>query len=333
MLRVQCEGGEQYEADRVLLALGHAPARDPVVTDPGFYEGSRYVRDPWRAGALDGLAAGDGVLLLGTGLTGVDVANKILRTVPGVRVTAMSRRGLVPHSHRDKPVASPGADVSAIAAQAPRVRVQLRTLRRCIDATMAGGGDWRDVIAALRPLSATWWQALPSPERVRFLRHLQPWWDVHRHRVAPAAYASFAMARQHGVLQMLAGRVLAFEEHPGGVIVRYRARGASEPSEINVMRVINCTGPESDPRRMDDPLVRQLLDDGLMQADPLGQGLLAAADGALIDSTGHCATGLYYLGPLLKARDWEATAVPELRRFALDFAEQTLRRWGLTAEA
>jgi uncharacterized NAD(P)/FAD-binding protein YdhS len=332
-LRVQCEDGGRYEVDRVLLALGHAPARDPGPVGTAIAAGPRYVRDPWRAGALDGLVAGDRVLLLGTGLTAVDVANTMLRSAPGVRMIAMSRRGLVPQPHRDGAVAPTAADVSAVAAQPPRVRAQLRALRHCVDATLAGGGDWRDVVAALRPLTASWWQALPLPERSRFLRHLQPYWDVHRHRVAPAAYASFAMARQDGVLHVQAGRVLACEEHPGGVIVRYRARGACTTSEIDVARVINCTGTESDPQRMADPLVRQLLEDGLMQADPLGQGVLAAADGALVDAAGQCSSGLYYLGPLLKARDWEATAVPELRRFALEFARQMLRDWGLAADA
>lgn len=329
-LRVRCTDGVCYLADRVLLALGHAPPRNPPVADTAFFTHAQYFRDPWRTGALDG----DGpVLLLGTGLTMVDVANKLLGDCPTRIVYALSRRGLLPQPHRvaRSPVEA-APDLANILTVSGSVRTVMRALRGQISAAQADGGDWRTVIAALRPWMAPWWQALPDTERRRFLRHVQPYWDCHRHRVSPEQHQQFLQACDQGRLRVMAGRILAFAQRDGDVTVSYRPRAGAVVRNLTVSRVINCTGPESDPRRMDDPLLRQLLSAGLMQADALGQGLSLSADGALIDAAGACVNGIYYLGPLLKARDWEATAVPELRQFARRFAVQTLRDWRLDGD-
>jgi uncharacterized NAD(P)/FAD-binding protein YdhS len=45
----------------------------------------------------------------------------------------------------------------------------------------------------------------------------------------------------------------------------------------------------------------------------------------VIDAQGIASDVLYYIGPLLKARYWEATAVPELRVFAQRLAAHLLQ--------
>ncbi|MBW4461153.1 MAG: FAD/NAD(P)-binding protein [Nodosilinea sp. WJT8-NPBG4] len=59
--------GQSFAADRVVLALGNAPAGVKTDSDPA------YLRHAWSADALDDLAPDAPVLLVGTGLTMVDM--------------------------------------------------------------------------------------------------------------------------------------------------------------------------------------------------------------------------------------------------------------------
>jgi uncharacterized NAD(P)/FAD-binding protein YdhS len=62
--------------------------------------------------------------------------------------------------------------------------------------------------------------------------------------------------------------------------------------------------------------MHSLLMQGLVSADPLEIGLRVDANGALLDAQGRAATNLFYVGPLLRAEHWEATAAQELRGHA-----------------
>jgi uncharacterized NAD(P)/FAD-binding protein YdhS len=187
--------------------------------------------------------------------------------------------------------------------------------------TVRSGGDWREVINHLRNLAPQLWQRMPTRERQRFLRHLRPYWDIHRHRLPRQTLAEIEKLRDERKLSVQAGRILSLERAAGQVRVTWRPRGTRVPMTLLVDRVINCTGPNYDPRRSRDPLVISLLAQGLAIPDSLGQGLRTSAFGALLDAQGRCNRGLYYLGPMLRPDHWESTAVPELREHAARLAQ------------
>jgi uncharacterized NAD(P)/FAD-binding protein YdhS len=83
-----------------------------------------------------------------------------------------------------------------------------------------------------------------------------------------------------------------------------------------VDRVVNCTGPDYNVRRSPDPLMRSLLAQGLAVSDPHNLGIRTSSYGALVDAQGRAATNLFYVGPMLRADHWEATAAQELRGHA-----------------
>jgi len=127
-----------------------------------------------------------------------------------------------------------------------------------------------------------------------------------------------------GDLSVRAARILGYRSVAGEVEVTIRPRGATESGRVHVDRVINCTGPSTDVRRVGDPLLDTLLARNLLRPDTLGLGLETGADGALLDAGGRPSRVLYLVGPLLKADHWEATAVPELRQHAARLAERLL---------
>lgn len=315
------ESGETIAVDKVVLALGHFPSNHPRVADMAFYGSPRYVRDPWDQARLDDIPANAPVMLLGTGLTAVDVAMTLLNRNPMRRITAVSRRGLLPQHHRPAAAhAVTGLRADAIWGSATTVREQLRQFRHYCRKLASEGRDWREALALLRPVTADVWLAYPERERKRFLRHVQPYWDTHRHRLAPAVYERISAALAAGTLQTLAARVQGYEAAGELIRVSMRPRGTEAAELVETGWVINCTGPCADPRSTGNALVGQLLADGLIRTDRLGLGLDVTANCAVVNVQGRASDSLFYIGPWLKANYWEATAVPDLRRFARQLA-------------
>src|SRR3546814_8713854 len=58
----------------------------------------------------------------------------------------------------------------------------MREVRRIAADYQRQGGDWRDVIDAMRPLVSTLWKSWPQQDKTRFVEHAAPYSAVHRHR-------------------------------------------------------------------------------------------------------------------------------------------------------
>lgn len=254
-------------------------------------------------------------MLVGTGLTMYDVAVALALAGHRAPIHAVSRRGLVPRAHRPAPAPFLAASTERSDPRDwPRSALGLlRRLRAELAAAAERGCDWRDVLASLRAGTPALWQSLPLRERRRFLEHLRPFWDVHRHRAAPRTAAVVRALREAGQLEILAGRVTACRpEASGRLHVSLRLRRGGE-RQLSVARWIDCTGPCTELARSADPLVRQLLAHDLARPDPLGLGSATNADGALRDAEGRTDDRLFTLGPLRRGELWECTAVPEIR--------------------
>jgi uncharacterized NAD(P)/FAD-binding protein YdhS len=311
-LRIECANGSTIVADDVVLAVGNAqPGRlAPVRRVEGH---PAYVADPW--GVPAGFRRDERVLCIGTGLTMVDIATAAFARDPSPAVVyAVSRHGLVPPrqtAFRADALRTDGD--AALLAAAPSASRLLRVVRELgIDAERAGG-DWREAITHVRRMAPVLWQRMPASERSRFLRHARAYWDVHRHRLPAETLARIDELRTTGQLEIVAARLDTLEPEGERLRVTLRARGGHAQRQIVVDRVLNCTGPDYDLRRLEDPLWRQLRSDGLAVPDELGLGLRTGPDGAVVDRDGWPGPHLWYLGPMLRAAHWEATGAVELR--------------------
>lgn len=316
---------QRFAASRVVLALGNYAPADPPLRGSSIFGSPRYVRDPWAPRALEAVDPARPVLLIGTGLTMVDIALALRDRGQSGSMHAVSRRGLLPLSHRS-PSLPPAHDhlPPDLETGPATARAYLHSVRRHIRILAEQGVDWREVVGSLRPITPQLWQALSYQERSRFLRHVRPYWEVHRHRMAPAVNAALAQLMDQQALTIHAGRFRSLEGHADGVRVSFeRRRGGVETLEAGT--VINCTGPSSDLRRSTEPLIAALRDRGLVRPDPLGQGLETASNYAMLDEQGEASSVLFYVGPLLKATYWESTAVPELRLHAARAAQAVAR--------
>jgi uncharacterized NAD(P)/FAD-binding protein YdhS len=177
---------------------------------------------------------------------------------------------------------------------------------------------WRAAIDSLRPHSHRLWQSLDASEQRRFLRHARPWWDVHRHRIAPEVGATIAGLVAEGRLEIMAGRILAAERNVHGLAVEIRRRGSDAVRLRTFAYAFNCTGPLHSIGRTRDPFLRSLLDGSHVRPDQLEIGLD-------VDENSRAGERLWALGPLTKGRYWEIIAVPDIRDQAALVAEDIAR--------
>lgn len=319
--------GRRAMADVVVLAAGNLPPSPPPVADPAFYASARYRNDPWEPGALDDLDPDAPVLLIGTGLTMVDCLVSLLDQGHRGPVHALSRRGLLPRAHA--PCARPASAIDP--GDLPGTMVGLlRFLRAEGRAAEAEGRDWRCVLDGMRGHLPALWQGLAEGERRRFLRHLRPWWDVHRHRMAPAVARRVEAALASGRLRTHAARIERYvppaEDGPAGLVtVECRGRGGGRV-RVEAARVINCTGPALDPMGARDPLVSNLLASGMAAPGELGLGIETTPEGRVVAAHGAPHANVYAVGPLTRERFWESTAVGEIRAQVLALAEHLVER-------
>ncbi|MBD3885022.1 FAD/NAD(P)-binding protein [Phormidium tenue FACHB-886] len=310
----------RFFANKIVLALGNSPAT-PLASQSSERQDDR-LRNAWSANALADLEPDASVLLIGTGLTMVDMVVSLHQQNHRGKVYAISRRGLFPLPHQ----ATKPYPAFLTPETAPKTaRGLLRRVRAEVKTAMAQGYDWRSVIDALRPITQQLWQQLPTPEQQRFLRHLKPYWEVHRHRIAPKIGETVQEMLDSGQLSVSAGRIQAYQDSPDAIAVTIRQRQTQTSRVLNVSRVVNCTGVEADYRRSPQPLLADLHSQRLIRYNKIGLGLDTAANGAVLNADGNMSSLLYTLGTPRKGDLWETIAVPELRGQAQALAEVVLQ--------
>ena len=313
---VLLKNGRELQAEVVILAIGNFPPGNPKISG---LTGSRkkYVPFAWSPAALEGLDPNGSVLLIGSGLTSIDLAIALQARKFQGQIQIVSRHGLLPQRHQ---ATEPWPQFWH--AGSPRsIRGLLHLIRNQVRAAAAKGVDWRAVINALRPVAQDIWKSLPHEERARFLRHARPYWEVHRHRIAFEIHNIVLRLISEDRLTIHAGRIVEYSEVGDHAVVVYRDRKNGTKQRLQVDRVINCTGSETDCRRIDDSLLTSLFLQGEARHDPLFLGLDVDSKGSVLNFNGVPSNSLFAIGPVKKGGLWETTAVPEIRKQAADLAE------------
>ena len=312
---VRTADGATLEADALVIAVGNAkPAPWPLVPDD-VRSGPSFFDSAWHDDATTPAGPDESVVLLGTGLTAVDAVLGLRSSGHRGPIVMVSRRGLLPHEHRqlDRPPAN-----APFATSLGEVIAGVRRSRS------SNESDWRSIIDGLRREINERWEALDLAEQRRFVRHVLPYWNVHRHRMAPEAAKTIALLLAGGTLRMIAGRTQRLEAIAGGIRVPIAVRGGDETIVVDAQRVINCSGPEHDVSARTNPLLRSLLAAGALVPNPLRIGARIGRDGALIGADGTPSAQLFALGPVRYGTLIETTAIPEIREQVADLAPRLL---------
>ncbi|WP_286891867.1 FAD/NAD(P)-binding protein [Achromobacter sp. UBA2119] len=319
-VRVQSLNRGSWLSDACVLAVGNFPPQPPAEYHIEVGDSVRYHFSPWAPEVLPTLAASTSCLFIGSGLTMLDQVTALYDQGYTGLIHVVSRRGFMPKEH----IPSKPARLTHILPSPAGLRDLVRWIRDRIELEQEAGGDWRSVIDGLRPNSAQIWQGLTLRDKKRFLQHVRPYWENHRHRTAAPVLSAFKQMLASGQLTQHRARIENTAiDAASGVRVTLRKRNGA-PHDVVVEHVVNCTGAESNFKSLRNPLTSRLLSRGLVTVDELGLGLVTTASGQLIDSGGKASDRLFTLGPPMKGRLWETTAVPELRVQAMQLASRLL---------
>ncbi len=317
-LRIELASGDRVEADRLVLALGNPPPAVPGGAAAGLLGSGRFHPDPWDPGIAPA-SRGDSVLLIGSGLTMVDVALTLSQEGEPAWICAISRNGLLPRSHLaggarfEKPFDLPAGPFT--------LDQLIAEVESKIAAVEAEGGDWRSVIDSLRPVTNRIWQRLGEEDRRRFVREVARHWEVRRHRMAPEVARMLKGLVSSGRLVIERGEIAAIRPGSGCLVVSVRDPDSGRISERRFDRVVNCTGPAQDLSRAPGPAIASLLGAGEVRPGPYRLGLDHDSRGAMITEAGEVSRLIFGIGPVRKGRLWETTAIPEIREQALELAD------------
>jgi uncharacterized NAD(P)/FAD-binding protein YdhS len=318
-LAVQTNLGTELLASVVVLATGNFPPGNPRLTGLKT-SASLYFQVAWAKNVLEDLPTTGSVLMLGSGLTSVDLIMALKsKNYRGI-IHVLSHKGLFPRPRRQQRPDEPWP-LFWDETSARTVLGLLRLIRNQVRTAAAQGINWRAVIDSLRPVTQEIWRSLPIEEQRRFVRHVRPYWDVHRHRVAPEIADLLDDMRSDGLVRLHTGTVTQYSESDHRAEVHYWDRGTRTEKTLRVDRVINCSGSETDCRSIDESFITSLVVQGFARPDRLFLGIDVNAHGALIDYKGMPSHRLYAIGPVRKGCFWETTAVPEIRVQAAALAE------------
>jgi hydroxyacylglutathione hydrolase len=320
------DNGCELRADLVVLAMGNFdPAPLPGITQATIDSGI-YHHNAWSSETYEGLVPDASVALIGTGLTGVDVVLRLRELGHRGKIIAISRHGVFPNRHQGY---SP-LNASAIASDTSATCV---AYLRALHTAIREDAEWRAVIDSLRRTTNELWLRLPLEEKKRFRRHLQRRWEVVRHRMAPPIADVIESELRERTLEVREGHLDAVDTSRAGAQVTVRTREGKQ--SFHADRVINCTGPSMNYRRIPSTLLQNLFDRGLVVSGPLGAGFHCSENGAVIDARGRASLIIFSLGPGRLGDLLESIAVPEIREQAVDLAltlKERLNQMGTLTE-
>lgn len=301
--------GDAVRAGALLMAPGLPAARAPWHAFDEEVPLGLLAPDPWAANALQGIAPDAPVVIVGSGLTAIDIVSALRRRGHSGRITLLSRSGRLPLPHADGAATNAEYDRTLLARGA---REALRAVRKAAKELRARNLPWQGALDGLRALTTPVWSSWSTRERMRFMTHLRPLWEIHRHRAPRVLLDDLAAQQRSGSLVILQGSVRSLRCGPQGVIVTVNS-GSGLRTDLPAARVINCAGPAQGVRNTVDPLISSLLQSGVATTDDLGIGLHTDIDGRLVGKEGKAQERVYLVGALRRGDLWESTAVPELR--------------------
>lgn len=315
--RLQLDDGSVMHAAQVVLACGNSMRPLPVAGADALPAGT--VVDAWNYDAVGALAGDQPVAIIGSGLSMADAVLALVAAGHRGPMQVFSRHGLLPlpHAHGDLPAFEP----QPLLAMTLRQRV--RALRDHARRAAAAGHPWQDVMDRIRPLGQALWRSLSVADQSRFLRHVVRYWDIHRHRIAEPVHAQLQALQAQGQLRVQRARLRQLAVQ--GEALQLTGQTATGEQSWPVAAVINATGVQTQALSLRNPLLQQLLADGLARPGAHGLGLDSVADGdRVLDAHGRAQPRLGVLGSLRIGTLWESLAVPELRQQAQALAAQVV---------
>lgn len=327
-VKIDLAQGESVNANTILLATGNQPPA-PLTSETALAHDQRYCADPWDASFFERMPPhGSEIVVLGSGLTMVDVIVTLGAIGWQGKVTSISRNGRLPQSHF-RGIAYPdylpeNTDSLTLDDLVRLIEEQCKQLTRMSQNPAIA-------VDKLRPHTQKLWRGLSVEEKRVFLRDHAARWNVIRHRIAQSIHHRVTDRLDQGLLQVLPGTIKSLAATDTSIDVHYRDQNG-EDKVVSGAFVINCTGPQSRFSRSNSRLFGNLLQRRVIATDEMDMGVSVDDDFAVLNDRGEPVGNLFAIGPPLKGSLWETTAVPELRGQAMRVAQIMLNQMPTSVE-
>lgn len=309
---VRTAKGEVLASHLLVLATGNTPPRLPAEFGAALSANPAVVAVPTDLERVRAINKSARVLVLGSGLTALDILSTLIRAGHEGTITVISRRGLRPRPNPTKQAPAPdhvaGNPIDRIdapvapfilaAGHPPTVRSLLRALRQRIHEVEAAGLTWYAAFDDVRDVLWQVWPGLPLAEKRRFMKRLRPWWDAHRFRAPPQNEAMVREAERQGRIKFQVARLRAVSQEVDGQIrVDLLDRDTRSQQVVHFDAVVNCTGLDAAAGMRDNPFLAALHRAGLICADGVGLGFAVDSACRAIGRDGQASDRCRVIGP------------------------------------
>jgi uncharacterized NAD(P)/FAD-binding protein YdhS len=304
-LRLLADGNQEYKASYVVLANGILPPADPFNVSTDIRESGLYQSNPWSFRYIERLKESSHVTLVGTGLTMLDHAVSLLKSKKNFKLTALSRRGFLPLPHATyEEYDFPNYNIVPV----EDINVLFQSIRRYYKLHKNFGLAWRCLVDKIRLQVPELWHALSAESKKRFIRHLKPYWEIHRHRAPEQVLELVSSAVKEGRFRLFKGRVKHAELR--GTLLELVVGNAKKEITVQTNYLLNSSGLQSNIRLTADRLLGNLMKRGHMHADINGLGIEVDEQGALLCAQNK--KNIFSLGALRRSAELECTAAKEI---------------------
>ena len=315
---IEFKNGTKQIVEKVVLALGHFEKELRTDVD------KKFLVKPWDFFEISKIKKEKSVVIMGTGHTAIDILFKLTADNNQRKVIMFSRHGLLPHSHIfNKHPIQLETNLNFLKNINPTILSYFHALRAEIKKCKLNNIDWRDVLTELRSHTANIFQLLPDQEKSKFIKKILPYWSIHRHRLAPEAYSKLVQLIHSGQVKVFAGTL--DELKVVNNMLKFKIRKNEDMNEFTADILIDCSGPNYDIDKISHPLIKQLYQSDQIQPDSLKLGIKIDDNYHPINSKGQSNNNLFYVGPMLMAKYWEAIAVPELSQHVYKVANRVVK--------
>jgi uncharacterized NAD(P)/FAD-binding protein YdhS len=309
-IQLTADDEEHYQTDFAILATGNSAPKNPFphITN------KLYLPNPWNYPQVETIPNNANVLIIGTGLTMIDVCLTLQDQNHTGKIFAFSPRGLMPKTHSETPITPYNLSLKSL----PNTTLERLKLFRKIIAELK---DWRSLMDGCRPIVQQLWTSLPDKEKIIFIRHCIPYWDTHRHRIAPKIAKRLQTLKENHQLSIHKGLITDLQEEGDEFIATVKPKNNSKSYQIDIQAVVNCCGPHANPKMVNTPLYSQLFSSGIVKEDSMKMGFAIDENNACLNEKEVASKRLFAMGPICKGTLWETIAIPDLNSQSLAIAK------------
>jgi uncharacterized NAD(P)/FAD-binding protein YdhS/folate-dependent phosphoribosylglycinamide formyltransferase PurN len=313
--------GEYIQAKEVVLALGNFCA----TVNPQLRGNANYFRCPWPAEKLRAIDRDTDVLVMGSRLTAIDVANALVANGHVGNITFVSRSARLPSVQGARKVFGRKFDLSNLARELeegesgngstlgvliekmkdlidenypeaatrlfePGNKSVIETLRKDVSEAERGAIMWQVVLWATTALTERYWNTFTVEEKQHWLKEFNSKWVTYRHAMPLDNGKKILELLESGQLRVVKGSKAFSDEYRQRFVLEQKDdEGRSVEGHI----LIESLGQEFDISKINSPLLQTLLTSGLLESHPVS--------GIDVDfNTFKTASGIYAIGSLTK---------------------------------